>query len=91
MSAATLENSASEEALRFSVHCISKHGFFETADTVKALTAVMYGRLFLLVNLFTSEILTNAGAKPRKSSMSYYPLLTWVKNLPSMYLLGLGI
>lgn len=43
------------------------HDVLETTDIVKALTAVTYGGLFLLVNLFTSEILTNAGAKPRKS------------------------
>jgi len=49
-----------------------QHNFLETADTVKVLTAVIYRQLFLLVNLFTSEILTNAGAKPRKSTMSYY-------------------
>lgn len=61
-----------------------KHDFLETADTVKALTAVIYGWLFLLVNLFTSEILTNAGAKPRKSSMSYYSILTSVKKPPSV-------
>lgn len=49
-----------------SLHFQLIHDVLETTNTVKALTAVTYGGLFLLVNLFTSEVLTNAGAKPGK-------------------------
>lgn len=70
-----------------SLHFQHIHDVSKTPDTAKALTTVIYGSLLLLVNLFISEILTNA----RKSSMSYYSILTLQKKLPSVYLPGLGI
>lgn len=88
MRGSKLQNSAS---VFCSLHFKHIHDVLETPDTVKTLTAVIYGGLLHLVNLFISEILTNTGPKPRKSSMSYYSTLTLQKKLHFMYLPGLGI
>lgn len=66
MRGSKLQNSCIRSTKVFcSLHFQHIYGVLETPDTVKALTAVVYGGLLLLANLFISEILTNAGPKPK--------------------------